>query len=206
MAPPDMPHTWNSTHASWDNGAMDNFYAGEGNTTEPFGHYNGSTVPLYWDLAEQYGLADDFFSADASNSLPNHWDMVAPTPPAESQLRYVGGGLTPPDVTYLNESNHSSSIESSLLNSSVTWKTYDYVLPPYPVAIGAQLGPQTAYDLWNPLAARAQSYQSKISSHFVPRTTIFADAANGTLPNVSWLIPSTVDSDHPNANLTNGEQ
>lgn len=32
-----------------------------------------------------------------------------------------------------------------------------------------------------------------------------ADVANGTLPQVSWVIPSVVDSEHPSAAPTNGE-
>src|SRR5579871_96082 len=77
LAPPTMAHTWASTHQAVDNGAMDGFYLAEGSTPETFGHYNGSTVPVYWDLAEEYGLADDFFSSAASHSLPNHWYAVA---------------------------------------------------------------------------------------------------------------------------------
>jgi phospholipase C len=203
---PDMEHDWYSDHAAWNNGAMNNFYLAESNYNT-FGHYNGSTVPFYWDLAEQYGLADDFFSGDASYSLPNHWDIVSASPPVASQQNYLYAG-SPVQAQYLNESNHTLSIESELLNSSVSWKYYDYGLPPYPGAIGNVPGvPATAYDYWNPLAARAQSYTPHVKTHFVPRTDFFGDAKNGTLPNLSWIIPTAGDSDHPGASsITVGQQ
>jgi hypothetical protein len=40
----------------------------------------------------------------------------------------------------------------------------------------------------------------------VPRTQFFTDAAAGHLPNVSWVIPSIADSEHPPYNVTTGEQ
>ena len=203
----DMLHTWNSTHQAWDNGAMDQFYAAEARGTEPFGHYNGSTAGLYWDLAEQYGLADNFFSSDASYSLSNHWSEVASAAPNASQYAYIGSGGKALNAQYLNQSNHTLSMESTLLNSSVSWASYDFALPSnYINAIGIVPGqPPAALDYWNPLAARAQSYLPGVRSHFLYRSSFFSDAKNGSLPNVSWISPAPSDSDHPPNSLYNGQ-
>jgi phospholipase C len=61
----------------WNNGLMNGFYPAERSGLTPMGHYGARTIPLYWDLAEQYGLADHFFSTAQSYSLPNHWDLLA---------------------------------------------------------------------------------------------------------------------------------
>ena len=43
------------------------------------------------------------------------------------------------------------------------------------------------------------------TGNVVPTTQLFTDAKNGTLPAVSWVIPSGDDSEHPPANLAAGQ-
>jgi phospholipase C len=204
QVPFDLQHDWWSSHSAWNNGAMNNFYAAEGSKLT-FGHYNGSTIPLYYDLAEQYGLADNFFSGSQSYSLSEHWYMFASLPPAASIVNYIGWN-TAVDHLYLNESNATKSAESTLLNSSVSWKYYDYGLPPwYNRSIGGSSPlPATGLDYWNPLAARAESYLSNVRPHFATRANFFTDAVRGQLPNVSWIIPAATDSDHAPYSLAQG--
>ena len=202
----DLLHNWQSTHLAWNNGAMNGFYKAEGNRTESFGHYNGTTAPVYWDLAEEYGLADNFFSSALSYSLPNHWYLVAPSAPTVSYTVKLGGSAVTwhEQSTYLNQSNATPTIADELQNSSVSWAYYDNVLGSYSSSIG-HTPAGTAYDYWAPLQGRAQSYTPSVRTHLEGRPQFFADAANGTLPNVSWLIPDGPDSDHPTYNLTSGQ-
>ena len=58
----DPPHNYGTTIASINGGAMNGFYRAENAGRTPFGHYNGTTIPTYWDLAQQYALGDRFFS------------------------------------------------------------------------------------------------------------------------------------------------
>lgn len=53
-----LPHIYNATIASIDGGKMDWFYSAEDSGLAPFGHYNGSTLPVYWDMAQEYALGD----------------------------------------------------------------------------------------------------------------------------------------------------
>ena len=53
-----------------------------------------------------------------------------------------------------------------------------------------------AYDYWNSFAAKGSSYTEKYASHFVSRDQIFNDLKNGTLSQVSWLIPRDNASEH----------
>jgi len=203
---PDMPHDWNSTHTAYNNGSMNGFYAAEVKTLNTFGYYNQTTVPVYWDLAEQYGLGDDFFSPAASYSLPNHWYAVASSAPNISYtVKTEVPSTTPAQLhTYLNQSNATAAISDELNHSKTTWKYYDFSLGPYTWSTVPSVN-SPAYSYWNPLAARAQSYSWAQRQHLVPRNAFFGDAANGTLPNVSWIIPTPADSDHPSENLSTGE-
>jgi phospholipase C len=204
LTSPDMPHDWNSTHLAYNGGAMNGFYKAELYRNETFGHYNGTTAPVYWDLAEQYALGDNFFSSAMSYSLPNHWFLVSAKPPAITLKQMPEYDSAKVKTTYLAQANGTPTIAAELANSSVSWNYFDYALPSYSSAITAS-PPGDAYDFWNPLAAQQQSYAASMSSHFVPRTQFFSDAANGTLPDISWVIPSLNDSDHPTQNLTTGQ-
>jgi phospholipase C len=204
LSTPDMPHVYNASMAAWNHGAMNGFTAAEHAGREPFGYYNGSTVPVAWDLAQEFGIGDNFYSSALSYSLPNHWYLLAGQAPPVSV--YYGFGGPEYRSTYLHQANGTRSVQD-LLNASpsVSWKYYDWALPSYDVAIHTAPGGFSAYNYWNPLAAKAESYTSWYSSHFVARTGFFADAGNGTLPNVSWIMPDYTFSDHPPANVSVGE-
>jgi phospholipase C len=207
---PNLPHVYSSSILAIDNGSMDGFYQAEGRTTGPFGYYNGSVLPTYWDVAEHFALGDRFLSSALSYSLPNHWYLLAGQAP---QNGFNGSSLMTFQKRhdYLNSSNATPTVVDLLNRTpSVTWKYYDWSLLSYQAAIStlAMTGgyPEgAAYNFWSPLAAKYESYTSWYVSHFVPRSTFFTDAAAGTLPNVAWMMPNPRFSDHAPANLTQGE-
>jgi phospholipase C len=201
----DMQHDLVSGRASWNNGAMNGFYGAEYSGSLPFGHYNGSTLPIYWDMAEQYATSDNLFAGNLSWSLPNHWYLMAGAVPHVTQFSYLDSAVA--RQSYLNQSNHTKTIQDTLNGSSTSWKYYDWKLAPYARAINNMnfVGAASAFDYWNPLAARAESYQSYYNQHFAARGDFVKDLKNGTLPQISWLIPLFSFSDHAPANVTMGE-
>ncbi len=206
----DMPHNWNSSHEAYNNGSMNGFYLSQHSGTLPFGHFGPKTIPGDWVYAEEYGLGDYFFSSTLSYSLPNHWFLVAGTTPAVSENHSVQSApntaLTTVQTTYLDEANRTQAVDSELMNSTATWRFYDNALQStYSKALNVHAG-GGAFGYWNPLAAQAKSYTSNYSSHFVPRSDFYTAAAAGTLPNVSWVIPDALHSDHPPNNVTLGMQ
>jgi phospholipase C len=208
-----LPHSGPSSLASYDNGKMDGFYLAENSGTAPFGYYGKGTIPIYWDLAEEYGLGDNFYSSTLSYSLPNHWHLVAGGGPSQLNLTVKSNNYTAASQdrrTYLNEANATPTLEDLLLNhSSVSWKYYDHVNNgSYGQALGnlSAGGPVApAFDFWDPLAAKAESYNASFDPHFQNKSVFFADAAAGTLPNVTILIPPGPDSDHPPSSVVQGE-
>jgi phospholipase C len=216
LSTPDQPHTYPATIASIDNGAMNGFYSAEGDSDIIFGHYNGTTIPVYWDLAQEYALGDDFFSSTLSYSLPNHWYLLAGQYPDQGDLPQSPGYETGVPASsrhaYLNAANGTETVQDLLNNSpTVSWKYYDWPLDTYKTAIsqpnGSENAAGSAYAYWNPLASRYESYNTWYDTHFVARTDIFNDAQglDGGLPNISWVIPQSGFSDHPPANISEGE-
>jgi phospholipase C len=201
----DLYHDWISGNIAWDHGAMDGFYGAEGRGATPFGHFNGSTIPVYWDLAEQYASGDNMFAANLSYSLPNHWDLIAGQAPNISQYSKLRD--TADRSTYLTQAANTSTIQDLLHGTGVTWKYYDSNLTNWSKAVSnvQYTGPYSAYDYWNPMAARNESYTPAFSGHFADRGSLLTDLANGTLPNISWVIPDRNASDHPGYNETLGQ-
>ncbi|HZY70515.1 MAG TPA: alkaline phosphatase family protein [Thermoplasmata archaeon] len=206
----DIQHNWVSGHVSLDGGKMDGFYQAERSGNAPFGYFDGKTIPGYWDLAEQYGLGDNFYASTLSYSLPNHWYLMAGAAPAESETVLLKSKGTPnlsgPQEIYLNESNATRAIDDLLINSSVSWTYYAANLfPNYTAAINDHAGGGGAFAYWNPLAAKAETYGGSFPSHFVDRNQFASDVANGNLSNISWVMPSAVQSDHPPYNVSLGQ-
>lgn len=201
----DMVHDYNSTNFSYDNGSMDGFYLAEKQGLNPFGYYNATTNPIYWDLAEEYGLGDHFFSSYPSYSLPNHWYLVAGQAPKAIQWQRIAPGIPryarANETAYLDEANQTMSVEDLLVNGSVSWKYYDSpLLPSYTKAVRdaeTQFGNGGAFNYWNPMAARAISYTQPYRSAFVNNSLFYANAASGHLPQLSIVIPHGNESDHP---------
>jgi phospholipase C len=209
--PHDVEHTWNSSHAAYNNGAMNGWYLAENRSPEFSKYYTGATAPIYWDMAEQYALGDDFFSSVLSYSLPNHWAMFASTiPPVSLTHLMYGPGLEVRNGThapgrllsfqreYLNEANQTPTIADELINTSLSWDYFDYPVVPGWAGYNLSIKDGQTWDYWNPSSAKFQTYSDPtMNAHFVNRTAILGDAANGTLPNISWVLPSEHESDHP---------
>lgn len=214
-------HNWVTSHIAYANGSMDGFYDASHGKAAVMGYYNGTTIPTYWDTAQEYGLGDDFFSATLSYSLANHWYLLAGQSPlkAETDWLFVTKNkqtgqtmMTPADSVYLNEANQTPAIDDQLVTTNLTWKYYDDSFQNATYAqelTGTNLGLKgkgvpSVYDYWDPLAAKNETYTPAFEPHWVNRTQFQVDAAAGALPNVSWVIPNPGESDHPSANLSRG--
>ncbi|MCI4346051.1 MAG: hypothetical protein L3K07_04790 [Thermoplasmata archaeon] len=220
----DLPHTWNSSHQAYDSGAMDGWFRAENFQPRALSYFNGSTIPSYWNWAEQYALGDNFFSSYLSYSLSNHWAMFAGTAPPVSQQNVIGPEIAQNSTNhttkgplkwfqreYLNESNATLSVADQLgadlaqNGSAPSWKYYDTTLPSGPAGYNAAILDGETWDYWNPMAGKNETYLSpQVNAHFVNRTDILGDAGNGTLPNLAWVLPKFVESDHPISDISNG--
>lgn len=105
---------------------------------------------------------------------------------------------------YLEESNLTKTIADLFMNNSqnVTWKYYDHFVKTgnYKAAVNSG----RAFEYWNPFSAKASTYTSQYSPHFVNRAQLFTDLKTGAFPQVSWVIPSFPISEHAPANITTG--
>jgi phospholipase C len=179
----DLNHSWNGTHQEWDGGKMDGFTAANAVTADP----TGSRTMGYYDqrdLPFYYGLENTFATGD----------------------RYFASVLTQtfPNRFYLLAGTSFGHIRNdtpgptgftqptvfNLLDAAhVSWKIYYS---------------QVAF-------ANLFAYVRSRQVNVVPIDQYYIDAANGTLPQVSFVDPiflatNTVENDeHPPSNVQVGE-
>ena len=213
------PHGWDNAQADIDNGKMDGFlseaYKGitaTGNPINPsevaghnpkdvMGWHDYHEIPNYWNYAELYVLQDHMFESVASYSLPAHLYMLA----AQSG-GYTGYKQAQP-TTY-----NFPEITELLTSGKIDWKYYvtSGKLPDTEDAhvVGTQSQEEQdpdKYTFWNPLPAFPKVQDDPTQRSRLQGTSQFyKDAADGNLPQVSWIIPSDAVSEHPPAGVREG--
>jgi len=178
------------------------------------GYHDQNEIPNYWDYAKHFVLQDRLFEGVRSWSWPSHlyitseWSAVCPDQFAAStcvtnpNAGVPKAGVQLPWVTLfqLLDVNH------------VSWKYY----------LGSGLEPDCDDDemtcdpqvqtagvpsIWNPapffawVKAKGPAY---LNEHNPNIDRLLVDINNGTLPSVSWVVPSAEYSEHPPSGITEG--
>ncbi len=195
----DLEHSWETAHAAYDNGRMDGFVWAEG-SPYTMGYYDERDIPNYWNYARRYTLCDRFFSSEMSGSSPNHVYTVA----AQSgEINNIGTLEGLERWTDDPDGFSFASIVKRFTGRHISWKYYVETRS-LPANANRNLLSRLAYPsptvftLWNPLPGfkGIRANPSRLS-RLVPESQYFQDLKNGSLPQVSWLIPDFQDSEHP---------
>jgi phospholipase C len=189
---PDLTHDWAPQHRSWDGGRMDKFVLEHeavdppGVGPETMGYYDGSDLRFYFALANAFTICDGY-----------HCSVMGPTDP--NRLYSMTGTLDPagrhggPLVETLLATRFQTygkftwtTMPEQLEARGISWKVYsssptgvlDNVLPYFP-----------------PYQQGAKLYDKGIAPTYPQDFT--ADIASGQLPQVSWVLTSIEQSEHP---------
>jgi phospholipase C len=226
----DIEHEHEQFVAEYDGAKMDGFDEDYLGTTGlggparlyPYAFVKRSEVQPYWDMASQYTLADHMFSTETSDSFPAHQMIIAGTTalsPTESLMNEPQNSLiwgcdaapgTITGVLYKNGKyvpnavfpcfDQYKTMADSLDAANVSWHYYVEnwnEAGPYADFSG---GTWDAFDAIKPVRNGPDWKKNVI----MPNSTVLTDAAKGTLPSVSWVIPKLTDSDHPASGCRNG--
>lgn len=172
------------------------------------GYKTAAEIPNYWAYAKHYTLADHFFAPTISWSLPAHLYMVSGWSAActrtndpsscTSAIRQQGKPFAWTDITYL------------LHKDGVSWRYY--VAPgTEPDCADAKMICSLAMqsvgtpNIWNPLPNFTTVNQDGQVNNVQEVSHFFTAASKGTLPAVSWVVPSNEFSEHPPASVRMGQ-
>jgi phospholipase C len=190
----DLNHSTEAALRAYDAGKMDGFSSAQAFYNLPenltMGYYDGSDLPEYYNLASDYVLAQRFFSSAWGSSAINHMYSIA-----------ARGGGPVPTAGY-----DFPTIFDRLQAAGVSWKFYVQNFDPK--INFRSTGGNTAKEsqlIWDPLANFARFLDDPaLSSHIVDMQQYYTDLQSGTLPAVSYLVPSGL-SEHPPGDVAVGQ-
>ena len=182
------------------------------------GYHTGADIPNYWAYAKHYVLQDHMFAPSVSWSLPDHlyevsgWSAYCHTHnPMRCRnsidnyeswkhgQRYAKPIFAWTDLTYL------------MHRYGVSWRYY--VQPgDQPDCVNSdsvvcKRVPQNSYTpgIWNPLPRFDTVRVDHQLGDIQPVNSFYRAARTGTLPDVSWVVPSQQHSEHPPARISDGQ-
>jgi phospholipase C len=192
-------HSAANARTDIDGGAMDGFiqvYRNQNPNGAPqvMGYHDRREIPNYWAYADNFVLNDAMFPPQIGPSQPSHNYLVSGwsarcTDPLD------------PFSCHTDLANHPTPNDDSLLfgwtdltyllsQNGVSWKYYDHTGVP---------------GIWNPLPHFSTVQDDGQLDNIANANDYFQDAAAGTLPAVSWVIPNQAVSEHPPALVSNGQ-
>jgi phospholipase C len=192
----DPIHEWGPQHRCWNGGKMDNWlpvHLASDNATHGtivMAYYTADDIPVHHALADHFTLCDNY-----------HCSVLGPTYP--NRLYWMTGTIDP------DGKNGGPLLETfDQLPTQFSWRTYPEVLEEAGVSWKVYQGPDAEQDLDtslqidNPLRYFKQ-YLDPLSplnqkglTPLYPGTFEY-DVATDNLPQVSWVVPTYQESEHP---------
>lgn len=186
---PSNSHAWPVQHASWNGGRMDGFVTAhrvQQNANAPYvmGYYQRADIPFHYALADLFTVCDAYHCSVLGPTWPNRmlW-MTGTLDPA--------GGAGGPIISNVKTRGgyRWTTYAERLQQAGVSWKVYQQ---------------PDNYGL-NVLELFAAFQQAEPGSPLHERGMLRGapdaferDALAGTLPAVSWIIPTSKECEHPN--------
>ena len=196
----DISHEWVALHECWDGGAMDKFVSthletnGTRDGPNTMGYYTRQDLPFFHALADNFTICDHYFCSVLGPTDPNRlYSMTATIDPAGKH-----GGPSLQTLVTNREQQYGK----------FTWRTYPEQLQAAGISWKFYSTPDGDYgDNVLPYFKAYQENAQLAANAFTPQfpADFKADCAAGTLPQVSWVLASLVDSEHPPAPVTYGE-
>jgi phospholipase C len=196
-------------------------------TPDVMGYHTAAEIPDYWAYARDFVLDDHMFEPVKSWSLPDHLYMVSAWSARcrdRSPMSCVNDIVGPYGVKQFGRAVHqeltTGQTSIDLAWTDITWLLYaEHVSWAYYVQKGIQPDcdddadetcpptPQSARTpgIWNPLPLFGDVHQDHQLGNIQDLSGYFSAARAGRLPEVSWIIPSSPDSEHPPASVHQGQ-
>jgi phospholipase C len=183
QATPGTDHSWPTQHQAWNHGKMDSWIAAKGEFT--MGYFTRDDIGFHWALADAFTICDNY-----------HCSVFGPTNP---NRLYLWTGMIDP------RGQHGGPIidnTPAYNNVFLTWKTYPERLQDAGISWQVYSEDDNFDD--NALAwfthfggasSRSPLHQRGLRPR--PAGSFECDARNDRLPQVSWLVAPTAQSEHP---------
>ena len=192
---------------------------GPGGTPDVMGYHTAQEIPNYWAYASRYTLQDRMFAPSDSWTLPAHlflvsgWsatchDLKDPMS-CRSDQRFPGRNAADDGKFWVPADGSPrpyvwADITWMLHAQGVSWAYYvgpdSCIRPPC-----SKPSEESTNPIMNPLPGFKTVQVTKQFKNVRPNTDFFTAAASGTLPSVSWVVPTIGKSEHPPDSIDEGQ-
>lgn len=178
LCPTFIGNSWAAMHSYFDQGKMDRFPR----VTLPY--FDQSDIPYDYSLANQFAIADHYFSSVLGPTMPNRLYLMAAT------SRGRTGGINPAAPPL------DRTIFHNLTHANITWKVYAGATPWYSVYRSLYAATHKRH---------VGKYKLDHFSREVVSSDFEKDLNQGTLPQVVFIDSTGPESEHPSANIQYGQ-
>ncbi|MGO4884993.1 MAG: alkaline phosphatase family protein [Bryobacteraceae bacterium] len=201
----------------------DNPACTNGARLDVMGYHDGHDIPNYWEYAREFVLQDRMFEPNASWSLPEHlfqiseWSAFCSQHDPLSCKNALDLPGFPPDFRRRNQGNRTAPIYAwtdltyLLHKKGISWGYYIVAGTEPDCEDGDQVGclpvmqNEKTPGIWNPLPY-FDTVKSDGELGNIQSVQVFLERARkGTLPAVSWIVPSGDVSEHPPSLVSRGQ-
>jgi phospholipase C len=185
---PSTSHAWSVQHDAWNAGRMDNWLAAHRavdgvNAPYVMGYHTREDIPFQFALAESFTICDAYFCSVLGPTWPNRLYLMSGTiDPEGTKGGPIIGNHDPVPYQW-------KTYPEALTEAGVDWRVYQEVdnygcnvLEYFAAFQNAPVSSALFRDGLRTYSAGQFEY----------------DAAHGRLPTVSWIIPTSYQSEHPN--------
>jgi len=206
----ETPHTFPDIQAAWNQGKFGEWPLFK--TPNSMGYYKRADIPYQFALAEAFTICDAYHCSVLSGTDPNRIAFFAgsnfnPTLLAQginctqangevANVRCsVGGTMPTPGYTYTYSGTPFTwqTVPEALQDAGITWRFYQ---DPNNNSGGSFNG-CLAFENFRKATVETGGplYENAMTLHTIAE--LKSDVLNGTLPQVSWIIPPMSVSEHP---------
>ena len=190
----DLAHDWATQHAAWHDGAMDAWVSAKG--LRSLGYLTRADIPFHYALADTWTVCDAYHASGLTATGPNRTFLWSGKIDSTSKDGGSESGLT------------WQTYAEALEKAGVSWKVYQ----------AADNYGDNGLEYFSQFtnAPGGSALRTKGMSVVTPGSTepgdvaadicdaIAADVREGTLPQVSWIVPDQNYSEHPLGTPANG--
>jgi phospholipase C len=185
---PSNSHNWGPQHQSWDNGKMDGFVtahlAADGVAGQyTMAYFERDDLPFHWALADAFTICDGYHCSMLGPTWPNRlYLMTGQVDPAGVAGGPVYGNYVPPaGYTW-------KTYPELLTEAGVSWKVYQEIE-------NYGMNVLEYFDQYQNASVSSPLYQNAM--RIFQAGQFEYDAIHDRLPTVSWIVPTSFQSEHP---------
>jgi phospholipase C len=181
-----LDHSWEALHASWHRGANDNWIPAHRATNGAFGpltmgYLTRRDLPFYYALADAFTICDGYHSSVMGPTHPNRYFLMTGTIDP-------GGHYGGPAIDNKGHGYRWETYPERLERAGISWRIY-HDLDDYGCNMCGYFAQYHDLPKSSPLLDNAMRNR--------PFYELLWDLRTGNIPQVTWIVPPSTVTEHP---------